>query len=33
MDHTAQVEGIAVGVGPDGAGVPAVVLSARDEYL
>ncbi|MFC4356474.1 bifunctional nuclease family protein [Halobium salinum] len=33
MDHTAQVEGIAVGVGPDGAGVPAVVLAARDEYL
>jgi bifunctional DNase/RNase len=33
MDHTAQVEGIAVGVGPDGAGVPAVVLGARDEYL
>jgi bifunctional DNase/RNase len=33
MDHTAQVEGIAVGVGPDGSGVPAVVLSARDEFL
>ncbi|SDM78924.1 hypothetical protein SAMN04487949_2600 [Halogranum gelatinilyticum] len=33
MDHTAEVEGIAVGIGPDGANVPAVVLSARGEYL
>lgn len=33
MNHTAEVEGIAVGTGPDGANVPAVVLSARDEYL
>ncbi|WP_129115779.1 bifunctional nuclease family protein [Halegenticoccus tardaugens] len=33
MNHTAEVEGIAVGVGPDGANVPAVVLSARGEYL
>lgn len=33
MDHTAEVEGIAVGVGSDGANVPAVVLSARNEYL
>ena len=33
MDHTAEVEGIGVGVGEDGQGVPAVILSAREEVL
>ncbi len=33
MEHTAEVEGIALGIGPDGANVPAVVLAARGEYL
>jgi hypothetical protein len=31
--HEAVVEGIGVGVGDDGSNVPAVVLSARGEYL
>jgi hypothetical protein len=31
--HEAEVEGIGVGVGEDGNNVPAVVLSARGEYL
>jgi bifunctional DNase/RNase len=31
--HEAQVEGIGVGVGEDGSNVPAVILSAREEYL
>lgn len=33
MEHQAEVEGIGVGVGEAGSGVPAVILSARDEYL
>ncbi|XVH31535.1 bifunctional nuclease family protein [Haloferacaceae archaeon DSL9] len=33
MEHTAEVEGIGMGVGPDGASVPAVILRARGEYL
>lgn len=33
MNHEAEVEGIGVGVGQDGSNVPAVILSARDEYL
>jgi bifunctional DNase/RNase len=33
MDHTAEVAGIGVGADEMGANVPAVVLSARDEYL
>ncbi|MGM0592788.1 MAG: bifunctional nuclease family protein [Halobacteriota archaeon] len=33
MEHTAEVQGIGVGVGEDGSNVPAVVLSARGEYL
>jgi hypothetical protein len=33
MDHEAEVEGIGVGVGEDGGRVPAVILSARGEYL
>ncbi len=33
MNHPAEVEGIAVGVDADGENVPAVVLSARSEFL
>lgn len=33
MDHTAEVEGIGVGIGEEGQGVPAVILSAREEVL
>jgi bifunctional DNase/RNase len=33
MAHSAEVTGIGMGVGPDGANVPAVILSAREEYL
>jgi hypothetical protein len=33
MSHEADVEGIGVGVGDDGSNVPAVILSARGEYL
>jgi len=33
MDHTAEVVGIGVGDDETGANVPAVVLSAREEYL
>ncbi|MGM0605674.1 MAG: bifunctional nuclease family protein [Halobacteriota archaeon] len=33
MEHTAEIEGIGMGVGPDGASVPAVILHARGEYL
>jgi len=31
--NEAEVEGIGVGVGEDGSNVPAVILSARGEYL
>jgi bifunctional DNase/RNase len=33
MDHAAEIEGFAVGEDPSGAHIPAVVLSARGEYL
>jgi len=33
MQHEAEVVGIGVGVDDGGSGVPAVVVSARDEYL
>jgi hypothetical protein len=33
MLHEAEVKGIGVGVGEDGSSVPAVILSAREEYL
>ncbi len=33
MEHTAEVAGIGVGVNEEGSNVPAVVLSARAEYL
>ncbi|MFW5918021.1 MAG: bifunctional nuclease family protein [Haloferacaceae archaeon] len=33
MEHEAEVEGIGVGIGDEGGGVPAVILSARGEYL
>jgi bifunctional DNase/RNase len=33
MPHDAEVTGIGMGVGPDGKNVPAVILTARDEYL
>jgi len=33
MAHDAEVEGIGVGVGPDGGRVPAVVLAVRGEYV
>ena len=33
MNHSAEVEGIAVGVDADGENVPAVVLAARSEFL
>jgi bifunctional DNase/RNase len=33
MSHDAEVRGIGMGVDPDGNNVPAVILTARDEYL
>lgn len=33
MDHEAVVEGIGVGLGPEGSRVPAIVLDVREEYL
>src|SRR6056297_4351134 len=33
MAHSAEVTGIGMGVGPDGSNVPAVILTAREEYL
>ena len=33
MTHAAEVAGIGMGVGPDGTNVPAVILTAREEYL
>lgn len=33
MEHEAEVRGIGVGVDVEGGSVPAVVLSAREEYL
>ncbi len=33
MNHPGEVEGIAVGVDADGDNIPAVVVSAREEYL
>lgn len=33
MAHSAEVTGIGMGVGPDGTNVPAVILTAREEYL
>ncbi len=33
MAHSAAVTGIGMGVGPEGENVPAVILTARDEYL
>ena len=33
MEHTAEVAGIGVGMNETGSNVPAVVLSAREEYL
>jgi bifunctional DNase/RNase len=33
MEHTAEVTGIGVGTSEDGSNVPAVLLSAREEYL
>ncbi len=33
MEHTARIEGIGMGVGPDGASVPAVILEAQNEYV
>jgi hypothetical protein len=33
MEHEAEVVGLGVGVNDEGSNVPAVVLSARDEYL
>jgi len=33
MAHSAEVTGIGMGVGPDGENVPAVILTAREEYL
>ena len=33
MEHEAEVVGLGVGVNDQGSNVPAVVLSARDEYL
>lgn len=33
MNHEAEVRGIGVGMSDDGSNVPAVILSARDEYL
>jgi len=33
MEHSAEVVGIGVGASDDGSNVPAVILSAREEYL
>ncbi|MFB6090471.1 MAG: bifunctional nuclease family protein [Halobellus sp.] len=33
MNHPGEVEGIAVGIDADGENIPAVVVSAREEYL
>jgi len=33
MAHSAEVTGIGMGVGPEGENVPAVILTARDDYL
>jgi bifunctional DNase/RNase len=33
MNHEAEVRGIGVGMSDDGSNVPAVILSAREEYL
>ncbi len=33
MAHSAEVTGIGMGVGPEGTNVPAVILTAREEYL
>jgi hypothetical protein len=33
MNHQAEVKGIGVGMSDDGSNVPAVILSARDEFL
>lgn len=33
MAHSAEVIGIGMGVGPEGKNVPAVILTAREEYL
>jgi hypothetical protein len=33
MEHSAEVVGIGVGASEDGSNVPAVILSAREEYL
>ena len=33
MTYAAEVAGIGMGVGPDGTNVPAVILTAREEYL
>jgi len=33
MDHSAEVTGIGMGVGPEGENVPAVILTAREKYL
>lgn len=33
MDHEAEVEGIGVGLGPEGSRIPAIVLDVRGEYL
>jgi hypothetical protein len=33
MNHEAEVRGIGVGMSDDGSNVPAVILSARDEFL
>lgn len=33
MKHRAEVKGIGVGIGEGGSSVPAVILSAREEYL
>ncbi len=33
MNHEAEVKGIGVGMSDDGSNVPAVILSARDDFL
>ena len=33
MNHDAEVKGIGVGMSDDGSSVPAVILSAREEFL
>lgn len=33
MEHEAEVEGIGVGLGPEGSRVPAIVLDVREEYV